>query len=1348
MSGSMLFALECVVVVVGLVLALPITLSEPTTYSMDATVASSAFVGAQLSGSVSDSPSQWQMDNGVTGGLLFAFTPDGLNSSTGHVHVLPSSTLLFPGGSNVALLGSMRVAARPFDEPDALLALPFSDAAWQVPNGLSGRAMIPSSFQSSLLGDTSSFQMSGSAVADSLTLAFNSPSFGTHLGLYVTPASCASTSCDVFLSPLPSLTVNYYHVCPVVSGVANARVRDSEHTSQPYAPVGENLVVECELGAKLEPPHSGNAIAVTCSPDGSYSPTIGSVACAFPPPPPPPYACELLPPPTNGNISFSNYGYRGSMATSVCNAGYDLVSGSTTRECTGESGSPPGNGGSAGSEPPGWSGIPVSCIVVECPGLLWPTNGVISCSGASSPSVEGAYQEQCNTTCNAGFSLVGAATRTCRADSTWSGSIAPFCSSFNISTSYAVFQGPTELQVPAGATLGFSVSVRDSSGFPVMTGADAPMVRTSPDGVNLVSETVYRGNGLYNALFPVATKVGNYLYELGVNNLPFETAPNVLNVTVVPGPLDPGTTYVEYNGEELVDSQLDIATSVALEYHIVLRDEYENALVRLPAGGTSVFSVILKLGSVVTPVLYLNEVTEPSARLALGIYVEVGGTYTMSIKAGVTDIALSPLIVNAAQVCQPGFKVFSEFACTGCGISTYSDTIGAPECTACPQYATSPELSSTYLNCSCLPDYWFGPEPRTAASICIPCPVGGVCDGGDSWPYSGTGYFEKEPGSAVFVECERAGACAGSNGCSPGHLGYMCNECAPGYHTGPSGNCRKCPKSSWALILLLMVLIVGLAGAVVAVLALTLSKQQEHPEGDALLKMGLRVRLIPATLSMTIVAMQVVGMLSESRLGWPTTARSAMRLASVFNIDMRVFGTECTIGSFHNNYVFSVSLPLMLVAALAVGFFLLKLTRHMLLCKVLRVRSMRAAPFLDGSLFTIMPVLYIPIARTTLVYFDCTQLPNGNFVLDADLGVKCFDHSWWALFPVAVTAVTLYVVGLPLYALVRLVTNRADLFEPHVFSRFGALYKLYRTPFYLGEIANMSKRLLLVVASLFLSRAQIAQVGLILAVLFTGLLVVVRHEPYFYPLYNTTDRRISLALVLLVFVGMGAYTERGADNSSPNAYFTAATILVLIALFLICSVAITTEMRELFNERSHKYSGYTHRGRMLRRHIDGQLPDLRPGLANLLQNAFEAAEDAEARGDYTLKGALSSSASALHLPLARAELSPTLATDLPPELEDSSKADALSRIDSIALEDTGGMFFNPVYFVDEGDEEDDFDRQVSGVLIRRAGRGGSSTTLASTHYSANPPTPRMTPWMDAISESTSSLEGDESAPWD
>ena len=109
-------------------------------------------------------------------------------------------------------------------------------------------------------------------------------------------------------------------------------------------------------------------------------------------------SCPLLEAPANGMVAAPQTEV-GATATYACEPGFTL-SGASARTCLDDG---------------TWSGIPPACTAgAACMQLPRPTNGDVAISGAGTGATA-------TYTCTTGFDLVGAGTRTCQADGSWSG---------------------------------------------------------------------------------------------------------------------------------------------------------------------------------------------------------------------------------------------------------------------------------------------------------------------------------------------------------------------------------------------------------------------------------------------------------------------------------------------------------------------------------------------------------------------------------------------------------------------------------------------------------------------------------------------------------------------------------------------------------------------------------------------------------------------------------------------------------------------------------------------------------------------------------------------------------------
>ncbi|MBI5498035.1 MAG: choice-of-anchor D domain-containing protein [Deltaproteobacteria bacterium] len=158
--------------------------------------------------------------------------------------------------------------------------------------------------------------------------------------------------------------------------------------SAPMTTLGGTATYSCSPGYNI----SGSSTR-TCDTGGTWSGTAPSCV---------PVDCGSLTSPTNGTVSVPTTTFAAT-ATYACNTGYN-ISGSSTRTC--------GTGGV-------WSGSAPSCVPVDCGSLTSPTNGTVSAPTTT-------YGSTATYSCNAGYPISGSSTRTCGTGGFWSGT-APSC---------------------------------------------------------------------------------------------------------------------------------------------------------------------------------------------------------------------------------------------------------------------------------------------------------------------------------------------------------------------------------------------------------------------------------------------------------------------------------------------------------------------------------------------------------------------------------------------------------------------------------------------------------------------------------------------------------------------------------------------------------------------------------------------------------------------------------------------------------------------------------------------------------------------------------------------------------
>lgn len=218
--------------------------------------------------------------------------------------------------------------------------------------------------------------------------------------------------------------------CAELDQPANGLVMASDLTA------GSVATYSCDLGSQLV----GTATR-TCQ-TGGWSGTAPTCRLKD---------CGPLVAPKDGSVVTPQTTY-GATATYSCGPGFG-PSGSSTRTCQLDG---------------TWGGTQPSCVVANCPALSGPAGGTVVATTLTYGSV-GTYA------CDSGYTLVGAATRTCQPDGTWS-ETAPTCSIKECGALKAPLNGKVTM---TAASYGANAVFACDAGF---TLSGSATVTCQPDG--------------------------------------------------------------------------------------------------------------------------------------------------------------------------------------------------------------------------------------------------------------------------------------------------------------------------------------------------------------------------------------------------------------------------------------------------------------------------------------------------------------------------------------------------------------------------------------------------------------------------------------------------------------------------------------------------------------------------------------------------------------------------------------------------------------------------------------------------------------------------------------------------
>ncbi|KNC46117.1 uncharacterized protein AMSG_00235 [Thecamonas trahens ATCC 50062] len=613
-------------------------------------------------------------------------------------------------------------------------------------------------------------------------------------------------------------------------------------------------------------------------------------------------------------------------------------------------------------------------------------------------------------------------------------------------------------------------------------------------------------------------------------------------------------------------------------------------------------------------------------QVVISVQFTVAQAYSMDISLFGEELPGSPFSVVVDVDCPPGFKVAGS-QCVACEEGTYGRNVTSTvtECTQCPGLTNAPEASSSWRNCTCVVGTWLTSRGHRANAPCESCPRGATCLGGLSHPQSLPGFYEHPAGSGRFLECTRAG-CLGNGRCRDGYTGFLCGTCQNGFYSLSDTECATCPKSANSVFvsgMAILIVVASLGGLFVAWSVTRVTKVNEaytlacsgsvtsEQRARQLLLVLFRQRTLPVSLGMIVVAFQVVDILGSANFAWDSASSAVLSIFGAFSVNPQLVAAECAVATYHTLYVVSVATPIAMLGIALLVNLALRLAAHFVHIPLFGgTGQIPLRSLVDSVIFTLAPVLYIPIARAALALFDCVILPDGSIVLDSDVGVKCFDAKWWRIFPLGIVAIFGFVLGLPLYFAMMLVRKRTVLFELTTTLRFGSLYRNFRRHHYYGEVLSLCKRLAIVVVTTFLSRQQLVQIALLFGIFVAALYFVGTRQPYYFPLYNDLDVRLSVVLCAILLIGTGAYAER--SSGTPTTAFSVATIVAVVSLVAVACHGFGRDVYLLWCERNATYVAAAHRRILFAKTMDTEMMDVADddGLHNAAHaflHAFETA---------------------------------------------------------------------------------------------------------------------------------------------
>ncbi|KAI9099299.1 hypothetical protein DFS34DRAFT_63300 [Phlyctochytrium arcticum] len=411
---------------------------------------------------------------------------------------------------------------------------------------------------------------------------------------------------------------------------------------------------------------------------------------------------------------------------------------------------------------------------------------------------------------------------------------------------------------------------------------------------------------------------------------------------------------------------------------------------------------------------------------------------------------------------------------------------------------------------------------RNDSTVCVPCPVGAVCDGGVEPPYPQESWHESLKMQDLFLPCFLSSACpSNKNGsCAPGFTGSRCSECLPGLMLAEN-RCVKCGDGSkhWTAFIMLGALILAAIYLVAMV----------------------RTEMNVCSVSLVLCLLQTSSLVLRIPLNWPSTLNPLLRVFSGAGIAYTSVNISCVFRLSFQHWIYVlISFPYMFLAIVApvstAWTFWVKRSAR---CRRERVVENGAVEEIEGCVWetvrrirdttvnaflAAMMIGHIPLAEQFVSVFQCATDVDRSYML-ANPQITCYTPQWNKLKLAAIFGCTLYAAGIPVLVFMLSLRTHRHVNEPYVLERYSILYQLYNEPCWWFEAYRKTQGVILMIIPVILADYPLMIAVLSMVSINIDKLMVMAYQPYRFPHANKLYNLIILALNGILISGILFYSK-------------------------------------------------------------------------------------------------------------------------------------------------------------------------------------------------------------------------------
>eukprot|EP00948_MAST-09A_sp_MAST-9A-sp1_P004214 g4214.t1 len=463
----------------------------------------------------------------------------------------------------------------------------------------------------------------------------------------------------------------------------------------------------------------------------------------------------------------------------------------------------------------------------------------------------------------------------------------------------------------------------------------------------------------------------------------------------------------------------------------------------------------------------------------------------------------------------------------------------------------------------------------------LQCPDGAYCGspGGSGVLVNETrnlqGYFRVD--NLTFVKCEVSANCPGvvtdtsgeaipqnitANHCPKGYRGLMCLKCEKNY-SRQSDSCNKCGDPAGQIAIAFLTVVAGILMFTYLIYKTIKGKGSPKDDQSGIIKIVLR-------------QFQLLGIIASFPFSWTEEVTGIFNVfSSVANAGTEAFSFDCiTEASYRTDATMNLVVPLLVLAffwSLILMYFRSDVHIFTSLRTPIRITNAFCVRYLTLSAIVIMIQLHPGLVRQVLAFFQCIPVQQlGKSFLAADIDITCGSPEHDSMLTsLAIPALLLYIIGIPLTAVILLFKNRHNLDEEETRETLGFLYANYHIPYW--EVVVIGRLVMLATISVVYESNPSMQATLGLQILFVSLIAHVLNEPFTSKSLNLVETYSLATSVLSLSCGsllLGDDTPKGwKDLATVIIFFTLITFCVYILYMLALARRQRKELKDLRNAR-------------------------------------------------------------------------------------------------------------------------------------------------------------------------------------